>query len=361
MADMNVADVRFRRAFILLLLAFVLVVFVGMIRSFLTALLLAAIFAALLYPLQTRLCAALGGRPRLAASILLVAAVLLVGVPLASFIGLLTAEALHISKNAQVWVTEQIQSGQPLAMQLPDWLPFREEIAESEGELLARLGEAVGALGRVLLGTVPDITRVTLQVALDTFILLYAMFVFLSRGESILERGKRYLPLDMSTRDHIIQRGFTVARAALKGIFVVGVLQGVMIAIAFKVIGLPGAVFWGTIVVILSAIPALGAPLVWGPAAIYLLMTDQVGWGIALIIWGGLIVGSVDNILRPIVVGREAKIPDLLILIATLGGIGMFGAIGIILGPIVAAVVITSLDIYRAEFGSPSPPEDQGI
>lgn len=349
MTGTGASEERFRRAFILLFLLLVTALFIGMIRSFLTALLLAAVFTALLYPIQRPVCHAFGKRRHLAATVVLTGAVLFIGVPLLAALGLIGREALQISENATSWMTEKLE-GDARFMPLPSWLPFREELAPHRGDILEKFGEAVSAIGSFLVGSIPDITRSTLKFFLDAFIFLYAMFVFLADGPFLLEAAKKYVPLQESDRDHIVERGFRVARAALKGILVIGVLEGIAMWLAFKVIGIAGAAFWGALVVILSAIPAVGAPLVWGPAAIYLIATGETWWAVALVAWGIIVIGGIDNILRPIVVGHDARMPDLLILVATLGGITMFGAVGIIVGPILAAVVITALEIYQRAF-----------
>jgi predicted PurR-regulated permease PerM len=127
------------------------------------------------------------------------------------------------------------------------------------------------------------------------------------------------------------------------------------VGLSFAVAGLSGAVFWGTLVFVLSAIPGLGAPIVWVPAAIYLAVTGAFGAAIGLALWGALVVGLVDNILRPLIVGRDAKLPDVVVLVAILGGIITFGMIGLILGPIIAAVLDTLLGIYRRAFANQLP------
>jgi predicted PurR-regulated permease PerM len=152
-----------------------------------------------------------------------------------------------------------------------------------------------------------------------------------------------------------------VARATLKGTLVIGFLQGLLSGIGFAVVGIQGAAFWGTMMGILSVIPGIGGFLVWGPAVIYLIATGRVGAGVGLGIFCGVVVGSLDNVLRPLLVGRETKMPDLLVLIGTLGGIFMFGAVGIILGPIVASLFLTVWDIYGESFkgvlAEPQPSE----
>ena len=176
------------------------------------------------------------------------------------------------------------------------------------------------------------------------------MFFFLMRGADMLHASLKYLPLDHEDREEVIGRGIATAWATLKSILIIGLLQGVLIGLAFWVVGISGAVFWGAVVLVLAAIPALGTPLVWGPAAIYLFVNGQTVAAIGLIVWGALVIGLIDNILRPRLVGEEAKLPDLVVLVSILGGISVFGIVGIIAGPVLATVFFVVLDIYRHTF-----------
>jgi predicted PurR-regulated permease PerM len=147
-----------------------------------------------------------------------------------------------------------------------------------------------------------------------------------------------------------VARFVSVTRATLKGPLVIGVIQGGLAGVAFALVGIQGALFWGTIMAVLSIIPAVGAAIVWIPAVIYLLGTGQIAAGLGLLVWCGLVVGSSDNVLRPILVGKDTKMPDFLVLLSTLGGIGVCGALGVIIGPIVAALFLTVWELYGEAF-----------
>ncbi len=151
-----------------------------------------------------------------------------------------------------------------------------------------------------------------------------------------------------------------MTRATLKGTLVIGVIQGTLAGLAFAVVGIEGALFWGTIMAVLSIIPAVGAAVVWIPAVIYLLSSGQVFAGLGLLLWCGIVVGSSDNILRPILVGKDTKMPDLLVLLSTLGGIGVYGALGVIIGPIIAALFLTVWALSGEAFKAVLP-EVKGI
>ena len=142
----------------------------------------------------------------------------------------------------------------------------------------------------------------------------------------------------------------SVARATLKGTAVIGILQGGLAGLAFAVVGIPSAIFWGTIMAVLSIVPGIGTALVWGPAVIILAAGGHWIRAIGLGVFCGVVVGSIDNVLRPRLVGKDTEMHDLLILFATLGGISFFGIVGFIIGPILAALFVTIWEIYGTAF-----------
>lgn len=358
MSQTSIETDRFRKAFILTLLILVGATFLGMVSDFLIALVLAGVFAALLYPTQERVSHRLGGRRYLAASLILVGSVVIIGLPIALVLGVVVTEALQVSKEIQPWMDELLKDGAEGGISLPEWLPYRESLEPYRESILDKFAEATRAIGQWLAANVSTATRGTLSFLLSLFIMLYAMFFFLTAGPRLTEACRRHLPLAPGDWNLIMDRGMAVTRASLKGIIVIGVLQGFLMGLALWAAGISGAAFWGTLTVLLSAVPGLGAPLVWIPSAAYLLLVGETTWGVGMILWGGVVIGAVDNILRPAIVGRDTKLPDLLILVATLGGIIMFGPVGILLGPILASLLDTVINIYRRAFDDWLPAGD---
>jgi predicted PurR-regulated permease PerM len=182
------------------------------------------------------------------------------------------------------------------------------------------------------------------------------MFFFFRDGHKILERIFYYTPLSDEDETRMLTQFASITRATVKGTLVIGIIQGALSGIAFWVAGIEGAALWGTIMTILSIIPGIGAALVWVPAVIILFVTGQHLTATLLAVWCAAVVGTVDNFLRPVLVGRDAKMPDLLILIGTLGGLFLFGLIGFIVGPIVCGLFLTVWDIYGTTFREILPP-----
>jgi len=345
-SDPNV--LRFRRAFLLIMVVGISLLFLLMIQRFLIAVFLAAIAAGVAQPIYRRFLDRVG-RPSIASILTLLLLLLGVALPLSGFLALVAAQAVQVGQGAGAWF--QAQAGRLDQLQaLLERIPFAANLIPDRAQIEARLGDLAALTGPALVGTVAAATRGTLSFLLQFFILLYALFYFLIDGPTILRKILDYTPLSRSEEDELMERFISVTRATLKGSLLIGVIQGGLAGVAFWVAGVPGPAFWGTIMIVLSIIPAVGAALVWIPAVVYLFLTGAAGAGVGLLIWCAVVVGTVDNFLRPRLIGRDARMADLLILLSTLGGIVLFGAVGFIVGPIVAALFVTAWHIYGAAF-----------
>ena len=285
-----------------------------------------------------------GGKP-LASAVTLLIIVLLVGAPLVVVLTIVTNEAVRITDNVTPWVTQLINEPGSMNVYL-DRIPGIERLAPYREPLLTKAGEAGGSLGKVVVSSLSSTTRGTLTLIFDFFMLLYAMFFFLMNGRVSRFDLLRYLPLRESEQKQMLQRFVSVTRATLKGTLLIGIVQGTLGGVIFAILGISGAVLWGLLMIVLSVLPVIGGALVWVPAAIVLAI--QGAWIKALVLTAfcSLVIGSVDNVLRPRLVGHDTQMSDLLVLFSTLGGIAVFGAIGFIVGPIVAALFVTVWEIF---------------
>jgi predicted PurR-regulated permease PerM len=349
MADTLHSEDRFRRVFLVMLVLSISAAFLWMVQSFLLTILLAAIFSGLLHPAYRWLLGRLGGRAPLAAALTVLFGLLVIGVPLLTVLGLVTNEAINISEAVTPRVKELVS--QPSELQhLLERLPFYDRIAPYRAEIIQRAGELVGNLGRFLVTSLSNTTRGTVSFLFDFFIMLYAMFFLLMDGPELLRTMLRFLPLRDEEKEQMLDKFVSVTRATLRGTLVIGAIQGLLSGIAFWMVGINGALFWGTVMIVLSVLPVVGGALVWVPAAIFLAVTGNWMKAIGLTLFCALIVGSIDNVLRPRLVGRDTKMHDLMILFSTLGGIIAFGPIGFIVGPILAALFLTSWEIFAVAF-----------
>jgi predicted PurR-regulated permease PerM len=221
--------------------------------------------------------------------------------------------------------------------------PEEEVLVETINKLIKRTGTFVAE-------GLSSFSTVTADFIFKVFIFLFCLYYFLIHGRSYLNKFLYYLPLKDEEEAHLLSRFTTVTTATLKGTVVIGLIQGSMGGVTMALLGIPNTLFWGMIMVILSIIPAVGAAIVWLPAAIYLILKGSLIKGIIMIAVGAIVIGNIDNLLRPMMVGKSAKMPDLMILLSTIGGIAMFGISGIITGPIIAALLISIWSIYGTVF-----------
>src|SRR6266568_8811783 len=347
-----------RTAFVLLLVAAVTALFLAVAWPFLKPLLLGALLAGLFHPLYRWITRLLGGRQSVGAGVTLLVLLVLGLGPISVFLGIVVQQALTISDQAIPWLTQHL--GAASTSNVHDWLvqrfPALAEYMPSQEQLVQQVGIAAKTAGAFLVGFASRMTVTTAAFLLNLFVMLYAMFFFFKDGHKILERIFYYLPLSDEDERSMLARFTSITRATVKGTLVIGVIQGTLAGVAFWVAGIDGAALWGTIMTILSIIPGIGAPLVWVPVVIVLFLNGQYLTATLLLVWCAAVVGTIDNFLRPVLVGRDAKMPDVLILIGTLGGLFLFGPIGFIIGPIICGLFLTVWDIYGATFKEVLPP-----
>jgi len=358
MEPANLNQRNFHTAFVLLLVVAMSALFIAVTWPFLQALLLGAILAGLCHPLYRWLTRLFRGRTSWGAAATVLMLFLLIVGPLGAFLGVAVQQALNVSEQALPWVQQHF--GAASAFDAHTWLvrrfPAVADQVPSQEHIVASVGTAAKAAGGFLVASATRMTAGTAVFLLNLFIMLYSMFFFLRDGSTILEKLLYYMPLSNEDEALMVQRFLSITRATIKGTLVIGVIQGTLAGVGLWAAGIDGPAFWGTLMVVLSIVPGIGAALVWMPAVIYLLVTGQVVAGTLLGIWCAAVVGTIDNVLRPILVGRDAKMPDLLILVGTLGGLYLFGLIGFIVGPIVCGLFLTAWDIYGAVFKGVLPP-----
>jgi predicted PurR-regulated permease PerM len=358
MEPSTISGTNLRTAFVLLLVAAVTALFLAVAWPFFKPLLLGALLAGLFHPLYRWITRLLGGRASFGAAVtLLVLFVLGLG-PVSAFLGIVLQQALTMSDQAIPWLNQHL--GAATTFNVHDWLvqrfPALARYVPSQEQLLEQVGTAAKTAGAFVVSFAAGMTATTATFLLNLFVMLYAMFFFFRDGHKILERIFYYTPLSDEDETRMFAQFASITRATVKGTLVIGIIQGALSGIAFWVAGIEGAALWGTIMTVLSIIPGIGAALVWVPAVIILFVTGHHLAATLLAAWCAAVVGTIDNFLRPMLVGRDAKMPDLLIMIGTLGGLFLFGPIGFIVGPIVCGLFLTVWDIYGTTFREILPP-----
>lgn len=335
-----------RTALVGIIMFAVTAAFFGMIQSFLVTLFLAAVFSAMAQPTYGWFLDKVGGRKAAAAAItllVLITAVLVPGLLLAS---LIAGQAGSLATTIGPLATQLVETFNTVSIDLPEWVPFRDELMTLGPQIASRIAGVVGQVGQYLLSLLANATQGTAVFFLQLFVMLYAMFFFLIDGRAIIDRLLRMTTLDMTMQKRIVSQAYIVAKATMKGTLVIGVVQGVLGGIGFWMFGISNSVLWGTVMAIASVIPGIGPTIVWLPAVIYLFVEGSVGPALGLLAWSALLVATVDNVLRPILIGGDTKMPDLVVLISTFGGLASFGAVGLVIGPVLAAVFFTIWDVF---------------
>ena len=358
MEPLTTSGTNLRTAFVLLLVAAVTALFLAVAWPFLKPLLLGALLAGLFHPLYRWITRLLGRRQSVGAAVTLLVLLVLVLGPISVFLGIVVQQALTVSDQAIPWLTQHL--GAASTFNVNEWVmqrfPALAKYMPSQEQLLEQVGTAAKTAGTFLVTFASRMTVTTASFLLNLFVMLYAMFFFFKDGHKILERIFYYLPLSDEDETSMLARFTSITRATIKGTLVIGIIQGALGGIAFRVAGIEGAALWGTIMTILSIIPGIGAPLVWVPVVIVLFVNGQYVTATLLLVWCGAVVATIDNFMRPLLVGRDAQMPDLLILIGTLGGLFLFGPMGFIVGPIICGLFLTVWDIYGTTFKAVLPP-----
>ncbi|MGD8294251.1 MAG: AI-2E family transporter [Desulfobacterales bacterium] len=334
---------------LLVLVILISALFLSMIRQFLMAIFLAAIISALSYPLYNSLKKRFRGKSALASMTTVIIIVCVIFIPLAGLIGIVTAQAIKVGETVTPWVEQQLSQPDAISNALKS-IPFIDEVEPYTNLIMKKAGDLVSRISGFIINKLSKVTLGTVNLVIMFFIMLYCMFFFLIDGRKVLEKILYYLPLQDDDERRMLDKFTSVTLATLKGTLVIGFLQGGLAGLAFALVGIPSAVFWGTIMAVFSIIPTVGSALVWGPAAIILVATGHMAKGIGLAIFCAVVVGSLDNLLRPILVGKDTQMHELMILFGTLGGILMFGVFGMVIGPIVAALFVTVWEIYGVVF-----------
>lgn len=331
------------------LVVFISVLFLTMIHQFLMPLFMAGLMSALASPAHRWLTKRLNGRDNLASGLVIVGIIFLILSPLSILITIVVGQAISVSQSVKPWVQSFIAEPSVLTHYF-EKIPFYEQILPYRDVIIEKAGQLVGTLSTFLIDSLQSVAELTISAIFGTVIMLYIMFYFLNMGGVLLEKILYFLPLKDKDEQVLLRRFTSVTRATIKGTIIIGIMQGTICGLAFAFAGIDGPVFWGSVMAVTSVIPAFGTAIVWGPALIILALMGKIKGVIILAVLCGGVSGNLDNVVRPRLVGKDTEMHDLFVLFGTLGGIAMFGLLGIIIGPIIAALFITIWEIYGNVF-----------
>ena len=328
--------------FFILLLLLTTIAFCFVLKAYYSSIFWAVILAVLFYPLKTRIRAWLGDRNALAAFLTLLVICLIVFIPLVIVTTSLAYEGNQlyqtVSQNRGNFAGDITQ----LIQHLPSFAQnFLERYGLTDVNTLQQKVSTLAMQGsHTLANSALMIGQGTFSFTVGFGIMLYLLFFTLKDGSYLVGLLLDAVPLTQHAKHHLLLKFAAVSKATVKGTVVVAIVQGALGGIAFWFLGVEGSVLWGALMAFLSLIPAVGSAIIWAPVAIYFLVLGPVWKGLFLIAFFVVVVGLVDNFLRPLLVGKETRMPDYLVLISTLGGMELFGINGFVIGPLIAALFI---------------------
>ncbi|QLF92495.1 AI-2E family transporter [Pseudomonas sp. ABC1] len=338
----------FEQKVFLSLLVLVTLAFGWILWPFYGAVFWAVILAILFSPLQRRLLIRFNNRRNLAALTTLLASLLIAVLPVIFITGLLVQEGTTLYAR--------INSGEldvgSYVIQVKEMLPasiqgYLQRFGLSDmSDLRERLGSSALQGSQYLATKAFSFGQGTFQFVIGFFVMLYLLFFLIRDGRDLVKRLYQAVPLSGDQKKKLFSKFTQVVRATVKGNIIIAVVQGALGGLIFAILGIPSALLWGVLMALLSLLPAVGAGLIWTPVAIYFLLSGSIVSGVVLIAYGILVIGLVDNLLRPTLVGKDTKMPDYVVLISTLGGLSLFGLNGFVIGPLIAALFMASWDLF---------------
>jgi predicted PurR-regulated permease PerM len=354
------------RAFLALVLL-ITATFFWMVRRFLMPVFWAAVLAALFRPVYFGWLRVVRGRASIAAALTTLSVVFVVLIPLVLLGAAVTQQAVGLYQRIAAGDVNLHAPIDFVERSLPALNALLVEYGIDAAQVRASIESAAVSASQFIALQAVAIGQGTLTFLVLFALMLYFLFFFVRDGDRLMKVIIHALPLGDERERRLFAKLVEVSRATLKGTLVVAAVQGALGGILFAMVGIGASVFWGVVMGVLSLLPAVGPALVWLPAAIYLLATGSVWSGIFVIAGGTLVVGLVDNILRPILVGRDTKMPDYLVLLSTLGGLAVFGIQGVVVGPVIASLFLVVWEMFAEEYSpldsslpavEPVPPPD---
>jgi predicted PurR-regulated permease PerM len=341
---------KLSRWFFIAVLLGTALVFFRMMRVFFVPVLLAAVFATLFYPLYEAFLRIFRGRKTLASFFCCFVLLLGLIVPLYVVADLVAREAAEFYRTSQDQITKFFEKGAEGPLGWVRTLPLVRDLPLDQINLQNALKNVVASASDTAVALIKKTSQGTIQVIVLLFITLFTMFYFFRDGKVLVRRIRSLIPLDCEYKDAIVARFSAVARATVKGTLLIALVQGALSGLTLWIFGVGSPFLWGVVATLMALVPMVGVWLVLYPAAFIQIATGHLGQGIGILLVTVLIIVNVDNLMRPRLVGQETGMHDLMVFFSTLGGLAMFGPAGLIIGPMIAALFLSLLDIYSADF-----------
>lgn len=329
--------------------------FLFLLKPFLGPIFWAVAIAVIFHPVQQWLKRRLGERPSLVALVTLLVCMFIVIIPVMVLVSTMVAEGLFLYQKIQDGDIRPGEYIDQINQSFPAIEAFLAQFNLDFAELRDRMASGIAGASQFLAKQALGLGQNTFQFFLHLALMVYLAFFLLRDGSRLVELLIQALPLGDERERLLFTKFAEVTRATVKGNLFIAIVQGALGGLIFWILGVTGAVLWGVVMAIFSLLPAVGAAVVWVPVAIYLAAVGDYGPAIVLTVFGAVVIGLADNLLRPILVGRDTKLPDYIVLLSTLGGLVMFGINGFVMGPLVAALFMAFWGLFIREFSEQEP------
>ena len=335
---------KMRHFLFFVLLAAVTYGFFAILKPFFYPLFWAAILASIFYPTYKKIKAKTKS-PNLSSALTLILILFIIVIPLLLISTLVIRETLDLYDAAS-------NNSQQIATDIQNFFNavqhnvLIQKLHINQSVFADKLTELAQSFTGFILVGAKVLTQNSMVFAIMFVMMFYALFFFVRDGERLLKEIMHLCPLGDRYEKILYDKFTSTVRATIKGTMIVGLLQGFLGFLMFLFAGIKGAAIWGVLMVIMACIPAVGCYFVWLPVAIGQLIIGRTGVGIAMMLFGMLVISTIDNFLRPILVGRDSQMHPLLVLFSTLGGIATFGISGFVIGPVIASLLLAFWEMY---------------
>ncbi|MFO7568800.1 MAG: AI-2E family transporter [Smithellaceae bacterium] len=335
---------NFQKVIFFLILALITLSFGYLLKPFFFAILWAVLIGGIFTPVNNWLNRRIKS-PNLCASITLAGVLVCLILPVGLLTSLLVAEIIEIYASVHTSTGQWMETIERALASFSQH-PLLSSLKIDQAMVAEKSVEVLKAVSDFLFKNLTALTQNTIVFFVQFAVMLYCLFYFLRDGANLISTATRYMPVSQRHIDMFISQFLNTSKATLKFTFVIGGIQGFLGGMIFYVTGIERALVWGVLMLGLSIVPAIGCSLIWAPAGIIMLIQGHVWQGVTILIFGSVVISSVDNLLRPVLLGKDIQMHALLIFLSTLGGIALFGVSGFVLGPVIASLFLASWKLF---------------
>ncbi len=328
-----------------IIMGLVTVLFLYLLKPFFFPIFWAAVIAGIFRPLYRRINGRLN-RPSLSTAILFLIIVLIIFLPALIIGTLVFRESLQLYETLKPDAQNIDRNFRHIIDALAD-NPFADLFRINRAFLVEKTAEVVGGITNYIFVHLKELTQNTIGLIVKMAIMLYTLFFFIRDGEKFLRMAMRLSNLGMGRESFLYERFIVTARSTLKVTLIIGGIQGILGGLIFIATNVEGALIWGLLMILTAIIPVLGCSIIWAPAGVLMLLTGHIWEGVLILAVGVLVISTVDNLLRPILIGKDVEMHPLLIFLSMLGGIVLFGFSGFVIGPIITSLFLSILQMYE--------------